>query len=246
MNIFSRTAAKLAGKRRLARIWPGVGVDALEGRLLLSHMGAMPEHAAHHHAHVSVLDRPTGENHGGEVRKDPNYFEIFDHIGERPDLNVVAARVRLNEAGTRLEFEGKMQGKINTAPADASQNSLYVFGINRGSPKAVAPFALRQGVVFDAVVVVSINNQTGITASVTDIVGRTHTVVPSNQVHIDGKEVRLSIDASLLPTPTGGVDVSHYTFNLWPREAGGPDSTIASFIPENSMAPVSVEGHHGH
>ena len=146
-----------------------------------------------------------------------------------------------------LTFSGTMQGKINTAPADASQNSLFVFGVNRGSPNAVAPFALRPGVVFDAVVVVSINNKTGITATVVDIVGGTRTAVSADHIHIEGRTVRVNVDPALLPTPTGGVSIEHYTFNLWPREAGGPDTTIASFIPENAMAPISVEGHHhGH
>src|SRR4029078_13607999 len=100
----------------------------------------------------------------------PHYFEIFDNIGKRPDLNVVRARVTLDEGRDLLVFTGRMQGKINSAPSSPSQNSLYVFGVNRGSPGAIAPFALRQGVRFDAVVVVSINNVTGISAAVVDIV----------------------------------------------------------------------------
>jgi len=244
MHIFDGSASRADRDRRLARTTPAVAVESLEGRQLLSHMGTSPGHHGHHHAEVSVLDKPTDQNGGGEVRKDPHYFEIFDNIGKRPDLNVVRASVRLHEDSRVLTFEGRMQGKINTAPADASQNSLYVFGVNRGSPNAVAPFALRKGVVFDAVLVVSINNTTGITASVTDIVGGTRTAISADHIHIEGRNVRVDIDPALLPTPAGGVSVEHYAFNLWPREALGPDSTIASFIPENSMAPIKVDGHH--
>jgi hypothetical protein len=237
------TAARSEGRRRLARTRPGVAVECLEGRQLLSHMGTMPGHHQHgHQAQVSTLD-----DNGGEVRKDPHYFEIFDNIGKRPDLNVVRASVKLHEDAKVLTFQGEMQAKINTAPANASQNSLFVFGVNRGSPKAIAPFALRPGVVFDSLVIVTINNATGISASAIDLAGGTRTVISADHIHIEGKKVRVDVDPALLPTPAGGVSVEHYTFNLWPREAGGPDSTIASFIPENSMAPIAVEGHqHGH
>ena len=230
--------------RRIARSRPGVVVESLEGRQLLSHMGSTTGHHDHQVAMVSSLDDSSGHNQGGEVRKDPHYFEIFDNIGNRPDLNVVRASVKLHEDRTVLTFSGEMQGKINASPATASQNSLYVFGVNRGSPNAIAPFALRPGVKFDAVVVVSINNVTGISASVVDIVGGTRTSVTADHVHIHGREVSVDIDPALLPTPTGGVSIEHDTFNLWPREGNGPDTTIASFIPENSMAPITVEGHH--
>lgn len=193
--------------------------------------------------------RDNSPSDGGEVRKDPHYFEIFDNIGKRPDLNAVRASVTLDQHSNVLRFEGRMQGKINTAPADASQNSLFVFGVNRGSPKAIAPFALRQGVKFDAVVTVAITNVPGgkatVAAAVVDIAaGGTRTPLSADHVKIEGRDIRVDVDASLLPTPAGGVSASHYTFNLWPRESTGPDSTIASFIPENAMAPIAVKGHH--
>ena len=121
---------------------------------------------------------------------------------------------------------------------------MFVFGVNRGSPHAIAPFALRPGVRFDAVVVVSISSTTGITGMVVDVVGGTSAAIPAGQIHVAGKMVRVDVSSGLLPTPSGGVSASHYTFNLWPREALGPDSTIASFIPEDSMAPIFAEGHH--
>jgi len=250
MSLFTFPTARTDRNRRLARSRPGVAVESLEGRKLLSHMGTMPGHHGHHPADVSMPGGHAGRNEGGEVRKAPHYFEIFDNIGKRPDLNVVSARVRLSEDRSVLTFEGKMEGKINTAPTDASQNSLYVFGVNRGSPKAIAPFALRQGVKFDSLVIVSITKATtpgtspNITASVVDLTNGARTVVSPDRIHIEGHEVRVDVDASLLPTPAGGVPISQYTFNLWPREATGPDTTIASFIPENSMAPISVQGHH--
>jgi len=247
MGIFDELTARLDRDRRLARVRTGVVVESLEGRNLLSHLGTLPGHGGDNPAEVARLDDRSDRDHGGEVRKDPHYFEIFDNIGKRPDLNVVGASVRLNESRGVFVFEGEMQGKINTAPADASQNSLYVFGVNRGSPKAIAPFALRPGVRFDSLVVVSIINMSGISATVIDLTTGTSTSLPTDRIHIEGREVRVAVDASLLPTPTGGVSADQYTFNLWPRESLGPDSTIASFIPENSMAPISVEGrHHGH
>lgn len=279
MSIFAERSARLDRQRRFSRSKPGVVVEPLEGRKLLSQMDAMPHHAGHHgvevghapatprheahhsaEAHhspatprhevhhspgISRLDHHApGENQGGEVKKEPRYFEIFDNIGKRPDLNAVRAKVELDEDRGMLVFEGEMQGKINTTPADASQNSLYVFGVNRGSPKVIAPFALRPGVKFDSVVVVSINNATGLSATVVDVTTGKRTSLSNDQIHIEGRKVSVEVDPSLLPTPAGGVPLASYTFNLWPRESGGPDKTIASFIPENSMAPISVEGHH--
>jgi hypothetical protein len=144
-----------------------------------------------------------------------------------------------------------MEGKINTHPATSADDSFYVFGVNRGSAQAITPFFNRPGVTFDAVVVVSITHDQGITASIRDFTTGQATNLSPSSVRISGSQVRVIVDPSLLPTPAGGVPLSQYRFNLWPRSslsnpAPNPnhDSFVASFIPENAMARISVP--HGH
>src|SRR5207248_2288089 len=148
------------------------------------------------------------------------FYEFF--VGpHRADLNVVEASVRL-EHDRGLVFRGKMQGAIDTHPATPADDSFYVFGVNRGSPHAVAPFFHRPGVVFDALVVVSVTQESGISARVVDLAaGGVATTLPAGGVHISGKQVRVDVDPALLPTPAGGVPLAQYTFNLWPRSSLG-------------------------
>src|SRR5262249_48652048 len=122
-----------------------------------------------------------------------------------------------------------------------------------GSSKAVTPFFQRPGISFDAVVVVSVTHDAGISASVTDLTTGTRTVLPAGSVKIEGSEVRVTVDPSLLPTPAGGKPMSQWTFHLWPRSSlANPAPTptqphpsfVASFVPENAMAPIHVP--HGH
>jgi len=186
------------------------------------------------------------------VRKAPHFYEFF--IGpQRQELNVVAAQVKL-EPGKGLVFRGTMQGKINTAPATSADDKFYVFGVNRGSPAAMTPFFNRPGITFDSVVVVSVTHATGITASVRDFTTGAATPLSPDLVKIEGRNLRVTVDPALLPTPAGGKPLSQYTFNLWPRTslanpAPTPEqphpSFVASFIPENGMAPIQVPRGHG-
>jgi hypothetical protein len=242
--IFESLCLFLRAEARRRQAFAVVCVEPLEGRQLLSGMYATA--GRHHQAEISARD-----DHGGQVRKDPMFYEFY--IGpKRADLNAVAASVKL-DPGKGLVFRGVMQGKIDTTPATSADDSFYVFGVNRGSSKAVAPFFNRPGVVFDAVVVVSVTHDGGITGSVVDLTTGVRTALAASSIKIEGKEVRVTVDPALLPTPAGGKPLSQYTFNLWPRSslanpAPAPThpSFVASFLPENAMAPIKVPGHHGH
>lgn len=245
---------KKASHRRTSGL---ADVEALEGRQLLSglHATAGPSGLGGHHGPMEVRshgkDDHQDRHDDGNVRKSPHFYEFY--VGpQRQDLNVVAAQVRL-EPGRGLVFRGKMEGKINTAPATSADDSFYVFGVNRGSPQAVAPFFNRPGISFDSVVVVSITHDNGISASVRDLRSGVSTTLSPDRIKIEGRELRVTVDPTLLPTPTGGKPLSQYTFNLWPRSSlANPTPTatqlhpsfVASFIPENGMAPIHVpQGH---
>lgn len=216
-----------------------VNVETLEGRQLLSTLYTPPGGGQ-----ASISSMGQG---GGMVRKAPHFYEFF--IGpQRPDLNVVAASAQL-KPGQGLVFRGTMAGKIDKAPATPADDKFYAFGINRGSPAAAAPFFQRPGIVFDAVVAVSVSHDTGITAFVVDLATGTQTMLSPQSVRIQGRQVQVTVDPSALPIPAGGKPMSQWTFNLWPRTSlANPAPTptqphpsfVASFIPENGMAPIHV------
>jgi hypothetical protein len=238
----------LEGRPLLSVLYPTMGSPAQGG------LGGQMEVANHG---GGALAPAQSQNHGdihnqGPVRKDPQFYEFY--VGpKRQDLNVVSAQVQL-KPGQGLVFKGTMQGKIDKTPATSADDSVYVFGVNRGSPKAVAPFFNRPGVVFDSVVAVSVSHDTGITATVTDLTTGTSTKLDPRSVKIEGRDVQVTVNPALLPTPAGGKPLSQYTFNLWPRSslanpaptAAQPHASfVASFIPENGMAPIQVPRGHG-
>lgn len=231
------------------------GLETLEARELLSGVHALVEQSGMHGLDHGSAGMPQGRNdHGeGEVRKTPQFYEFY--VGpQRDDLNVVAASARF-QPGKGLVLRGEMAGKIDRTPATSADDSFYVFGINRGSAHAVAPFFNRPGVVFDAVVVVSVTHDSGVSAAVVDLTTGRRTTLAAGSVKIEGREVRVTVDPSVLPVPAGGKPMSQWTFNLWPRSSlANPTPTtaqphpsfVASFIPENAMAPIQGPGGHGH
>ena len=238
----------LEGKHLLSVVYPTMGHSGpagLGGQVEVANQGGG------NHGPAQSLNQGAMHNQG-PVRKAPHFYEFY--VGpQRQDLNVVSAQVQL-KSSQGLVFHGTMQGKIDKTPATSADDSVYVFGVNRGSPKAVAPFFNRPGVVFDSVVAVSVTHDTGITAMVTDVTTGTTTKLDPRSVKIEGRNVQVTVDPALLPTPAGGKPLSQYTFNLWPRSSlANPAPTaaqphpsfVASFIPEDSMAPIQVPGHHG-
>jgi hypothetical protein len=138
-----------------------------------------------------------------------------------------------------------VQGRINTSPSGEDQESYYVFGINRGSSRAVAPFPGRPNVIFDAVVSVDVEGE-GISASVTDLTkprGTGTTELPGDAFRVRGNQVRVVVPLALL-TPTATVPVDQWGINLWPRSALPPADfhTVASFVPENATFRVAARG----
>ncbi|HWE38018.1 MAG TPA: hypothetical protein VG406_15715 [Isosphaeraceae bacterium] len=210
----------------------------LESRLALSHMHGVP-----HPAMVEVARAQPSPT--GVVTKAPNFYELFAGP-QRAELDVVRASGRF-VPGKGLVFTGTMAGRINRHPSDPSQSSFYAIGINRGSSSAIAPFTNRPNVIFDAVVAVEVQPQ-GISAILVDLTappGTAPTQLPAGSARVNGRQVQVTVDPALLPTPPGGVPLTQFTFNLWPRSslsmAPLPDgrSVVASFIPEDGMAPIA-------
>jgi len=135
-----------------------VGVESLEGKQLLSLGGGLGSVL-----HAAEVQRAEDHGHdnaftGSErVTKAPSFYEFYTGP-KRGGLNVVQAGGEFDARHQTLVLTGTMQAKINTKPANESQESYYVFGLNRGG-QAVAPFFMRPGVRFDSVVVVSVESE---------------------------------------------------------------------------------------
>ncbi len=247
----SASSRESVNARRRLRSKPTIQVESLEGRALLSRISLHPPRGQ------NVEIRHQGEdqqgNHGNEpnehsglVSKAPSFYEFYTGP-KRPGLNVVAASARI--VGSNLILTGRMQGQIDTNPKSADLSSFFVFGINRGGAGQVAPFFNRPGVVFNTVVIASVQ-PSGISGRVSRFDTGTSTDLPSSSVQVHGRFVKVTVPLSELPVPANGASPDHWTFNLWPRNslsnAPQPNhgSTVASFIPENAMAPIAVVGHH--
>ena len=221
---------------RNRRAMRGARVEVLEGRRVLSHGAAV--------ASLVPAQVQAQAVAGGTVVKVPHFYQFYAGP-RRADLDVVSAGA-VATPGKSLVLTGVMAGAIDTHPAHAAADSSYVFGINRGSPAAVAPFFRRPGVRFDAVVDVKVAHLGGISATVTDLVTGKTTSLPLSDVTISNRTVRVTVPLSLLPTPAGGVSLSKFTFNLWPEsdpltgKQPAHASSVASFIPESGDAPIAV------
>ena len=223
-------------KARNRRAMREVGVEALEARQVLS-LGAAA-------AGLVPAEVQAQRVAAGTVVKVPRFYQFYAGP-RRADLDVASGGA-VATPGKSLVLTGVMAGAIDAHPAHASADSSYVFGINRGSPGAVAPFFQRPGVRFDAVVTVKVAHVGGISATVVDLVTGKATRLPLSDVAISGRTVRVSVPLSLLPTPAGGVSLGRYTFNLWPESdpltgrQRAHASDVASFLPESSDAPIAV------
>src|SRR5580692_5266932 len=93
------------------------------------------------HPLVETIDR-------GRVAKLPMFYASY--TGPKLlDLDVVGAKARLFR-GRGFVFNGFVLGPINT-----SQQSFYVFGVNRGGASPPGPFPNRPNIDFDAEIIVA-------------------------------------------------------------------------------------------
>jgi hypothetical protein len=182
----------------------------------------------------------------GLVTKVPAFNDLYTGP-KRSDLNVEAASVRFVPASGFI-LTAQMVGRINLKPATQGDQSFYVFAIDRGSPNAVAPFSNHPNVFLDATVTVSVLRG-GVSIGVRDLVrpdSTTTRFLPSKDVRFAGNRVRVTVPTSMLPIPDGGLPISQYQFSMYPANGINfssqtlIDSSIASYIPADSEAPIGV------
>jgi hypothetical protein len=133
-----------------------------------------------------------------------------DYTGpQRPAIDAVAADGAFVTATQTILLRAKMAGPV----FDGGPN-YYVWGFDRGGAAAGA----------------------ALTASINLLAGAPAQPVTATLTAADTLQV--SFAASLLPST--GFTPDKYTWNLWPRSGvgGTPAAQIASFIPEDTMAPL--------
>jgi hypothetical protein len=218
-----------------------VGIESLEGRDLPSMMMPHALIASAADGFMGPALKGTATSQGsiqtGSATKKPRFYEFY--TGPlRDDLNAVKATATLINRRQTLVLTGTVVGKIDTAPADESDESYYAFGINRGGATAPGPFPGRPDIRFDAVVVVSVEGE-GVTGSVTDLKSRSSTELPDSAVSIQGNMVKIKVPTSLLPST--GATLGRYRVNHWPRSELPPADfhTVASFVPVSTTFRVA-------
>lgn len=223
-----------------------LGLDLLEGRRLLSHVGARGAESALIHRyggpnlHLGLLEHPGPMKQiivNGGAAKVARFYALYTGPINGA-LNAAGVKGYVTRDGQTLFLAGIVGGQINTKISDPKQSLYYSFGINRGGANQPGPYPGRANVRFDAVVNVSIT-PAGVAASVTDLRnGRTVPLAPG-RVRIGPDNLQVFVPTALLPST--GADVFHYRAVFFPSSVpfGGDYHTIASFIPEASTFAVA-------
>lgn len=142
------------------------------------------------------------------------------------DLDVIAVSGAYNINTGIFTLTGQMAGNINL-----SAGQSYVWGFDRGQGTARLAAAGATNVPFDSIVQVAYNG-TAYTASFTDFINSANsTALPTSVFAINGDTITLTLAATYLPST--GYDLTDYTYNLWPRGAGGATG-VSDFAPDNS------------
>ncbi len=233
-----------------------VGVEPLEGRMLLSYLvvvkngKVIPVHVAN-----ARLYEPLYSN-GLAVKKQPHFYPYYTGP-KTPSLNGVSATAVVS--GNRvtdgtLTLSGTVAGPIIANPKNASPEAIYTFAIDRGGAAKAGPFPGRTHIRFDAVVVVPLTLG-GITtanppyveinnASTNSPLTTTTTDLSTSSVTIKGDTLTVKVPlgtSTTNPYPSTGKAIDQWNFNFFTRFPSPYGSgkngyhSIASFTPEQTM-----------
>lgn len=145
-------------------------------------------------------------------------------------------------AGAVLQRNGSLQlGAVMRGLFDEPTTSQVVFGLDRGAGGSVGPvFAERSAITPDLVVTITVGpNGTNPTGTILDRTTGTTTTIDPARIRVVGATVRVTLDASQIPSK--GQPASRFRFAAWTRfgETGGIES-VGSFVPERTMVRVGV------
>ena len=233
-----------------------VGVEPLEGRMLLSYLVVVKNHKVIpvHGGDARVAEPLFGN--GLAFKKQAHFYQFYN--GPRtPNLDGVSATAVVS--GNRvtdgtLTLTGTVAGPIIAKPTKASQEAIYTFAIDRGGAAKAGPFPGRSHIRFDAVVVVPLTLG-GITAknppyvqinnaSTNSPLTMTTTNLSTSSVTIKGDTLTIKVPlgtSTTNPIPSTGKAIDQWNFNFFTRFPSPYGSgkngyhSIASFTPEETM-----------
>jgi len=233
-----------------------VGVEPLEGRMLLSYLVVVKNHKVIpvHGGDARVAEPLFGN--GLAFKKQANFYTFYD--GPRtPNLDGVSATAVFS--GNRvtdgtLTLTGTVAGPIIAKPTKAAQEAIYTFAIDRGGAAKAGPFPGRSHIRFDAVVVVPLTLG-GITAknppyvqindaSINTPLATTTIDLSTSSVKIKGDTLTVAVPlgtSTTNPIPSTGKAIDQWNFNFFTRFPSPYGSgkngyhSIASFTPEQTM-----------
>ncbi len=223
-----------------------INLETLEGRALLSQVASQPaittaQPAAQVHLPQSPHPGPIVNHIGvGYAVKSPRFYELYTGA-KRGELNAAAMKATYDAAGN-LILTGIVAGPITTTPTSDAGSEYYVFGIDRGTTSAVAPFPGRPNIKYDALVAVAITPG-GISGAVLDMTSNTVTPIdPSGIVVQNGYLGGFPQDFKVyVPAGTPGINstvagAANPKVIFWaqdtPPTAVPTPSDVASFAPD--------------
>ncbi len=188
----------------------------------------------HPHPLIQTIDN-------GQVAKLPLF--AAGYTGPRqPDLDVLGAKARFFR-GRGFVFTGYVLGAINT-----SQQSFYVFGVNRGGASPPGPFPDRPMIDFDAEIIVA-TNPNGFEGEVVRFNAQgqaTSTLgLLNNEVVFSGNKVEVFVPGAYLPStspPGTAKPQNHYSYAFWAGTSPTDPKGIAGFAPENTVTSIPAIG----
>ena len=239
-----------------------VGVEPLEGRMLLSYLVVVKHHKVIpvHGGDARVAEPLFGN--GLAFKKEAHFYQFY--TGPRtPNLDGVSATAVVS--GNRvtdgtLTLTGTVAGPIIAKPKTAAQQAIYTFAIDRGGAAKAGPFPGRTHIRFDAVVVVPLTLG-GITsanppyvqinnASTNSPLTTTTTNLSTSSVTIKGDTITVKVPlgtSTTNPIPSTGKAIDQWNFNFFTRFPSPYGSgkngyhSIASFTPEQTMFQPYIE-----
>jgi hypothetical protein len=245
---------RVESNRRRPALKASVGVEPLEGRMLLSYLVVVKNHKVIpiHTGDVRV-DEPLFSN-GLAFKHQPHFYPFYTGP-KRPELNGLQATAKitgnLNNDGN-LILSGTVAGPIIPRPRNAAEEAVYTFAIDRGGASRNGPFPGRRHIRFDTVVVAAIK-QSGISAYMQLNSANNNqplqpiTRLSSSNVKIQGNTITITVPllsssgTNLLPSTGKAIDqwnVNFFTRN--PRQK--PDfHSVASLTPEFTEFQVYVK-----
>jgi hypothetical protein len=219
--------------RRETSISGGPAAARLEGTAA-SQVGLLSPQSLDQHALSETIA-------GVSVNRAPRFYARYSGP-KRPDLHVLGANGRFFY-GRGFVFTGETVGAINS-----SQQSLYVFGVNRGGASAPGPFPDRPNIVFDAEIIVATSSD-GFTGTVellnskgqvTSTTSLFNTAVVFSKNHV-GVIVPSALLPSTSPPGTARPD-ERYSFAFWAGISPSAPKGIAGFAPEYADTSVAQTG----